>query len=156
MFQINFKSLAISIITPAMRFSFLLAYCECFLYAIHTLYIKLLSFRDSVAYRNYHTSQVWALEKALNDRFDSDNRGISIEDGERLSFVALCRRIDNSPKYLGKIYIVGSESNNNGIDFVIKIPSSNPVHRNVSVRRALEQVTNYYKLPSKTYKIQSI
>lgn len=156
MFQINFKSLSFSIIPPFMRFHPLVSYCECYLYAIHTVYIKLLSFRDSIAYRNYHTSQVWALEKALNDRFDSDNRGISIEDGERLSFVPLYRKQDNNPKYLGKIYIVGSESNNNGIDFVIKIPSSNPVHRNVSVRRALEQVTNYYKLPSKTYKIQSI
>ena len=155
MFQINLKQL-LTLVPTGMRYSVLRAYCECILYSLHTLNVLLLNYRDSIAYRNYHTPQIWALEKALNDRFDTDNRGIYIEDGERLSFVALCRRIDNSPKYLGKIYIVGSESNNNGIDFVIKIPSSNAVHRNISVKRALERVTNYYKLASKKYKIQSI
>lgn len=155
MFQINLKQL-LTLLPTGMRYAVLRAYCECILYSLHTLNVLLLNYRDSISYRNYHTPQVWALEKALNDRFDTDNRGIYIEDGERLSFVALCRRIDNSPKYLGKIYIVGSESNNNAIDFVIKIPSSNPVHRNISIKRALEKVTNYYKLPSKTFKIQSV
>lgn len=155
MFNINLKQL-VTLVPTGMRYAVLRAYCECILYSLHTQYVLLLNYRDSIAYRNYHTSQVWALEKALNDRFDTDNRGIYIEDGERLSFVALCRRIDNSPKYLGKIYIVGSESNNNAIDFVIKIPSGNPVHRNISVKRALENVINYYKLPSKTFKIQSV
>lgn len=153
MFNLNFKRLY-TFVPRVLRSPITKAYIEVMLFPIHDLYIRFMNKRLSFNYRIDHTPQVWSLEKVLNDRFDNEQRRITITDGERSTFTSIYRKEENAPKFLGTIYITGSESIGNSVDFIVNVPSNGTgIFLSNTLRNSMIAVLNYYKLASKTYRI---
>lgn len=95
-----------------------------------------------------HNSQVCKLRKILNDTFDNQRR-IKIVDGQLKKPKYIYTDAEQKPNYLGGIIIYSSsETEGNGIDFIVIIPGE---LKNYQIE--ISSLIDFYKLAGKRYKI---
>jgi len=155
MFNINFRKLVSILIPSFLRKNVLIAYLEVLVFPIHQIYEKLLTKKQAYYYYVTHTPQVFSLEKVLNDRFDSEERRIKIEDGDRLQKVYLNRRNSNRPIALNTIYL-RSRYSNSGSDFFVRVPYTHPIFSDSTLYNQLLQTVVNYRLLSKSFSVKDI
>ena len=155
MFNINFRKLVRILVPSFLRKNVLIAYLEVLVFPIHQIYEKLLTKKQAYYYYVTHTPQVFSLEKVLNDRFDSEERRIKIEDGDRLQKVYLNRRNSNRPIALNTIYL-RSRYSNSGSDFFVRVPYTHPIFSDSTLYNQLLQTVVNYRLLSKSFSVKDI
>lgn len=134
-----------------------LAYNLC--YGVNYLYFVIFKeYYQAVELDLAITPQVCVLEKYLNDRFDSVNRLIYIEDGFQYpaTFIflraeekpkAIYIRAENKPVYLG----LRSESGYKSVSFRVRVPIEALPQKEV-----ITAWVNKYKLATKTFTVLEI
>lgn len=143
------------LIPSILRKEKLVAYLETILFSIHFLYVKLQGKIQSFVYRITHTSQVYSLQNALNDRFDSTLRRIVIVDAEKSLPNYIFKDSENIPLYLdGTVFLSGTEKDSFSVDFIIIVPEDSPIFKSRALMNQFVTVVDYYKLAGKRYRIQ--
>lgn len=157
-FNFDIKKWIYNVLPTFLRKQNLTDFLEALLSPLKRLFDLLVSFRNGNLYRLDITSQVCKLEKMLNDRYDPEQRRITITDGEfvpeefiyksvekRDISVYLNSENDNVPVY--KFIEFGSKYS----DFIVNVPGS--VAFDLSEMTAL---IHMYKLASKIFTIKII
>lgn len=157
-YDINWKRLILWIIPEVLRKTLHVAWVVALIAPVVRLYFQFISFRNEIIYALTITPQVCYLEKALNDRFDSQQRGIYITDPEEKPGLPLYLKVEVKPVVLftkaeaiAQILYTKSESGKFGVDFLVNVPSN--------VQFDLQELTAFlsnYKLPSKKFKVVTV
>ncbi len=120
------------------------------------VYSSFLTFRASVLYELDHNGQVCRLRKALNDKFDSNERRIYIEDSPTILPAYFHRRIEVKPKYLRRrteatpVYIRRRSEITFGGSFIVYVPTDL-----VFDTGTMKLLINKYRLAGKAYTIKT-
>lgn len=153
-YSVDFHKLALNFQLAQLRKPIIMAWIYSFIRAVATKHQEWSQYRASNLYKLAHNGQVCYLRKALNDRFDPDQRRIYIDGtgGEALR-TFIYTPPEMQPKYLGTIYLYQSlEFADTGADFLVYVPSSivqNQPHE-------LRGLIDFYKLGGKRYLIIEI
>ena len=84
-FNVNWKKLA-ALLTPTfLRGKKMMAWLELIIEGVNQVHYQWLQLRKNNIYNLAHNSQVCYLRAALNDRFDNEQRRITILDGNKYS-----------------------------------------------------------------------
>lgn len=143
-------------------------------FGVQTLWGEFMAFRgsnsglgdtESVLYRLNHNSQVCSLEAALNDVFDSADRGIYITDGQWDDVIYLYLDMEERPVWLAMdsegtftdpyvapaVLYTEAETTFAGVDFLIHVPHL-VVVAGYNIER-LKALVKRYKLAGKRFGI---
>ena len=135
----------------ALRKTYLIAFFKVLCLPMAAIYTQWYIFRREKAYILAHNGQVCRLRHLLNDKFDYTQRRITIGDGQRTDRDYVYIEPENKPQYLKTIYIeLDSEFADTDIDFIIYL---NGVLLSLNETNQLKNLTNYFKLAGKRYKI---
>ncbi len=157
-FKINFNRLVGWLVPPFMRKLFFVRFLVALTSAIKVIYQEFMTFREDTNYWLGITSQVCALEKALNDTFDNEQRRITITDASNDEVLLIHKDEAQNPLityianqgYDAKIPVIHkAETYNDVYDFIVNIPFELSVNDEYRMRTIL----NKYKLVSKRYKL---
>ena len=106
--------------------------------------------RDANLYKLVHSSQVFSLQKVLNDRFDAAQRRIYITDSFAKDRLFIYTRAEDKPKHLGTLPLHNrSDYGDTGVDFIVWVPYAVPL--TASSTYELKSLVDFYKLASKRY-----
>ncbi len=120
---------------------------------LRSIYDNWYNKRQQDLYKIEHTGQVYSLRKALNDRFDIQDRRIQIFDGNRIEREYLFTPVEQKPRFLDVPMYIYSQDDYavTGVDFVVVVPeaiiAAHPFE--------LPALINFYKQDVKRYKITS-
>jgi hypothetical protein len=153
-YNINFDKLAILLLPTFLRKPTMVAYVQALLQPIDDLHFEWLQKRDLIDfYKLQYTGQVCRLRKVLNDQLDSDERRITIANGNAFKRSHIFTDAENKPKFLGTFFIRSkSEYENTGVDFVVFVPQT--IINKEPFK--LDFIIKFYKLAGKRYKIESL
>jgi hypothetical protein len=124
------------------------------------VYNLLLAFRNQILYKLMITPQVVYLEKMLNDRYDTEERRITITDAKEYNAVFIFKKIELKPVFLflksevgflSTFFYLKNETGQFTWDFIVNVPVLVDFNMN-----ELTALVNTYKLPAKTFKIKII
>lgn len=153
---VDFEKLGKLLLPIRLRQSLIYAYIKAIDAPFTYIQSKFKLFRDDIAYRLLITPQVILLEKMLNDRYDNSLRRITITDGTFQGTVYLYR----ADEQFDKIIYLDDENINlylnvddeigyvDNMGFLVNVPSAVTF-----INNEMEQLINYYKLPSINYTI---
>ncbi len=125
---------------------------------VNVLHNRLIAQRDYIAYWVEIDSQIWRMEKALNDKYDTIERRIRIVDAveyfslvlyqvEENKPVVFKQKLENEPVILYTI----SEASLFSVDFIVQVSIWIPFDM-----REIRAFIDTFKTPSKTYSIQIV
>lgn len=147
-FKLNFQNLVLQCLPTFLRtgsISSLLALAASELTDINN---ALISNRNISITKVAHNSQVCKLRKILNDTFDNQRR-IKILEGALKAPKYVYTDSEHKPNWLGQIIIYNSsETEGNGIDFTVIIPSELK-----NYQTEIKSLVDFYKLAGKHFKI---
>lgn len=157
-FNLNYKKLVVWLLPKPIRKPVQVAWLLALASPVIRLFNEFQAFRQSVIYHLTISPQVCKLEKLLNDRYDTVNRGIWIDDAREYEPlflyqkaeskpVHLYRKSENKPKYL----YTKAETSALGVDFIIYVPVFVVFDIN-----ELSSLIKKYKLVSKTFKVSIV
>ncbi len=155
MMQINWNRLIVLLLPVRLRTGTIYAFLSSLVAPIVTLYNNLLAYNATTSYKLRHTSQVWSIEKVLNDEFDPVERRIRIFDAGGNSIIPLYPDADLRPVSLNDdltsclILQADSGYDSGAFDFVVRLPyryADSQVYH-------IKSLINYYKLAGKRYDI---
>ena len=165
-YTLDWKALGVHLLPIDLRKPKMAGWIQCLLKPIANLHTQFINFRRITVYKIDHTSQVFSLEKVLNDAFDQQERRIYIVDGVYRSALYFYNPDENEPIHFynqeednAQYFYNPSELQNLDVDFVVVLPQS--FGRDAS-RRAVSNEINaqelriralvdFYRLPDKTY-----
>ena len=121
--------------------------------SLTTIYDKWFNKRIQDLYKIEHTGQVFSLRKALNDRFDLQNRRIQILDGNQIQRQYIYTQVEQKPRFLSSPMYIYSRDDyaDTGVDFVVVAPQSIIADHPFE----LPALIDFYKQDVKRYKIIS-
>ena len=154
MYKIDYTRLADWLVPSILRRNVLLSLSYALINPVRKLYVDFMKFKTDSEYRLNHNSQVCYLEKVLNDRFDPDEKRITIVDGWRFNQVYIYKETEGNHKALnlGTQYIRPStDFADTGVDFIVKLPGDLTLKE--SELYEMKTLLNAYKLAGKRYKI---
>ncbi|MDC9722352.1 MAG: hypothetical protein PSN34_06215 [Urechidicola sp.] len=165
-YNINWRRLSIWLLPIALRTTKMVAWLQVLLQPLKESWQSFTLFRINIEYKVRHTSQVCYLQGALNDSFDNTLRRIVIKNGLFLAPVYIYTPLEDKPVWLypeadnKPVWLYSPEDlTNNDTDFIVCVPielkPSNTVALNAYISR-MKSLLNYYKLASKTYRIEWI
>ena len=148
-FNVNWKKLAVLLTPTFLRGKKMMAWLELIIEGVNQVHYQWLQLRKNNIYNLAHNSQVCYLRAALNDRFDNEQRRITILDGNKYSRKYVYTDAEQKPKFLGTILIHGDEDyQDTGVDFIVSVPND------IFFSEAeMTSLIDFYKLASKRYKI---
>lgn len=160
---IDFSLLAKNLQLTELREDVLVALLDAVAEEFQEIHNTFLAYRESNIYKIEHTSQVWSLEKVLNDAYDPELRRIYITDGELVEPPYIFRRAEERPLYLFKrsedspIYLRRrSENADSDRDFIVHLPADaqeGNATDELAFIASISATVDYYKEASKTYRI---
>lgn len=160
-FDINFSKWAILLLPTALRQSRMIAWVKVLISPIATLHYDFVQKRKKDIYRLSHNGQVCYLRKALNDKFDSEQRRIKIISGSKYKAQYIYTKGEKKPTFLGTMYLRDKSAYaDTGVDFLVLLPLSvwNSYKTEIAIGEyrhyPIEALVDYYRLASKRYKIQ--
>ena len=156
-FNIDFRRFFLLMLPTMLRRQLLVSFLMPVISVIDKLYQLFTSNRKSNLYTLKITPQIFALEKALNDRFDAENRGIYIRDSysdynpnvflhpvAENRTVSIFLQAESRPRYL----YLRNETPAIGFDFFVNVPESLVFNKNEMIA-----LVNFYKLLGKRFTI---
>ena len=155
MMQINWKRLIVNLLPVRLRTGSIFGWLYALYNGIVDIYNRLLTYDTDVKYKLFHTSQVWAIEKVLNDAFDPVERRIYIADAGGNVIQPLYPDADLRPVLLdddatGALVLQPDSGYTGGdFDFIVRLPyeySTAQIYR-------VKALINFYKLVGKRYDI---
>jgi len=155
MMQINWNRLIVLLLPVRLRTATLHGYISSLIAPLVSLYNSLLSYNAITTYKLRHTSQVWSIEKVLNDEFDPVERRVRIFDAGGNSIVPLypdadLRSVSLDDDLTGCLILQADSGYDNGdFDFVVRLPyryADSQVYH-------MKSLVNFYKLAGKRYDI---
>ena len=155
MMLINWKRFVVSLLPVKLRTGSVYSLISAMVSGVVHIYNTLLSYNSNVTYKLAHTSQVWSIEDALNDRFDPQLRRIYIQDAGGEVVTLIHRRSDEEPVMIqprtDPALLIHNRSAYDGgnFDFIVKTPytySQGDIY-------AMRALVDYYKLAGKRYDI---
>lgn len=155
MFDIDWNKVVAWLWPPLLRNSWWVNFCRALISPIVTNYNTFIVFRNNNIYTLNHTSQVFSIESALNDRFDPVDRRIYLMDTDNYDAIYLQPDDDQLPVYLDTdsysdlLLHPDSSYSSSGFDFVVILPyafTSSDIYQ-------LKALVNYYKLAGVRYDI---
>lgn len=156
-FDLNIKKYAALITPPFLRNGVLMAFLYSFIKPLNELYQLFLISRKANLIKLKFNYQVCSLEYRLNDAFDPLERRIKIESAIIYDLIFLYTEAEddqyyNKTKWLSDnpIYLRTEAEIYSIYDFIVLIPNTN-----INEYRLRAEI-DFYKLPSKQYKIQII
>lgn len=155
MFNIDFDYLLLLLVPSFKRKVKFYAWMRALCSPVVVMYGLALRKRDSDLYNLAHDSRVFSLTAMLNDRFDSNLRRISIDDGFSYPRFYIFQPEENKPLYLGSVpmYNEGDYADS-GVDFIVNVPLSIDLVNQDLIE--MEARIKYYKLASKRFLIYRI
>lgn len=158
-YTVNWSKLAIWNIPVPLRLPKTLAFVTALVSCINSVYNSFISHANYVDYWLGINSQVCFMEKALNDKYDFDSRGIYIEDAVEYDPLLLFLKIENKPLVLyckseeiEQALYTKAETAQFTVDFIVFVPGIRRASEYVEIAAFVESI----KLPSKTFKIQRV
>lgn len=162
MYNIDINKLVDWLLPPKKRHIQMRVWLRCLVAPVRFLQTLFDQFRANTSYRLYITGQVVYLQKALNDKFDTDQRRINIYNAERVVNETIYRRaewpaLDNDEKLViyrrsesspVPVYTRLEGSARGG--FIVDVPFLITSQQYYEMRSLLE----FYKLASKKYNIK--
>lgn len=156
-FDVNWKRL-VRWLAPLIRKSKGSALLNSLVTPINDMHGRFVRFRNDVQYRLLITPQICFLEKALNDKYDRQQRRIRIEDAREFAPVVFFQKEELKPvKFYKKgegdpvVFFQKDEVGAFTTDFLILIPVAVPFDMN-----ELTAYVNVYKLAGKTFRVQIV
>jgi len=152
MYNINIKRLVAWLIPSVFKSKTLPLLIRSFCVPIEQNYIAFMKKKEAVLYQLSHNSQVCYLTKLLNDKFDPDQKRISLEEIPHLQALYIYPQSDGSRKtlYLGQEIIrPKSDFDRTGVDFKVVLSSGLKLNQNEKFE--MQSLINYYKLAGKQY-----
>ena len=157
-YDIDYKRMASELTPIIMRKTKVISFFVWLMSGVESVYNKWKSNRLLNIKRANTTSQVYSLEKFLNDKYDKDDRRIKVLDGSKHDPTYLFLERENNPVYFylesenKPIYMyLESEVGDNNLSFIVQVP------RGIYSKK--EQIitdVNFYKDASKTFIIDQI
>lgn len=156
-FDLNIKKYAALITPPFLRNSVLMAFLYSFIKPLNELYQLFIISRKANLIKLKFNYQVCSLEYRLNDAFDPLERRIKIESAIIYDLIFLFTEAEDDPFYNktkwlsdNPIYLRTEAELYSMYDFTVLIPDTN-----INLFRLRAEI-DFYKLPSKQYKIEII
>lgn len=151
--NLNINKLSVLLQPILLRRPVLMNYLLCMIKPLGDLLYNWQKFREDNIYKLSHNGQVCYLRKALNDRFDSQQRRIKLVDSHRYKQQYIYTEPEKKDKYLGTMYLrQDADFEDNGIDFIVLIPAELLDENNYEMKALID----YFKLPPKCYKIEPL
>ena len=152
MYNLNIDKLLVLLTPTFLRKPKLVAWLRTLATPLHKLLYEFHRARQDNLYNLAHNSQVCYLRKALNDKFDDEQRRIRIEDGKQKQRLYIYPRSANKPLYLGKIFLYQrGDYIDGGVDFIVVLPKDLTYDK-----YKLEALVNFYKLAGKRWQISQL
>lgn len=157
-YTINYRKLVVWLVPQLLRKARMVAWLMALVSPMVWIYNQLLGLRKIILYKLTITPQVVYLEKMLNDRYDTSDRRIYINDGQEYTSLPVFQREEAKPVFMFRkteegvlqtLLYTKSETAQFTYDFIIHIP----VFVSFDVNE-LTALVNSYKLAGKSYKIQ--
>ncbi|MBP7173997.1 MAG: hypothetical protein KBA33_08045 [Cloacibacterium sp.] len=155
-FEIDFKKLVLLWLPTFLRQVFLFRLIYWLISPVESIYVEFHKRRKQNLIKLNHNYQVYSLRKRLNDAFDSVERRIQIVSAKKYEKLYLFTEAEDDIRrsktlFLEEdkpIYLYTEGELNNEYDFIVLIPNT-----------AIDQIRmkaeiDFYKLKSKTYKIE--
>ena len=159
-YDINYKKLVTWMVPQVLRKTRLLVLLNVLVSPVVYIYNLFMINRRNNLYKLLISPQVCYVEMALNDKYDSSNRQIKIEQPKRKDPLFLYKKIERRPVHLftkGEItkprtilYQKG-EASAFQYDFIVKVPATVAFNMN-----EMTAVIESYILPDKVYKISIV
>lgn len=157
-YDIRLNDLVIHSLPINLRQSKMIAWLRCLVKPVVNLHTQFITFRRNSLYKIEHTPQVFALENVLNDAFDVQLRRIRIGDGayrdgvwfynpEEQKPVFFYDPTENAPVH----FYDGGQLQSLDVDFVVSVPFE--LRESQIIR--MKSLIDFYRLPDKTYRIES-
>lgn len=157
-YEVNWNKLALWLTPSFLRNQRLLAFVYAALVPVNALYNRFSLHKNYLAYWTEIDSQIWRMEKALNDKYDIAERRIKIEDSTERLATPFYKPEENKQVVLttttegGAIVLyTKNETDIFTNDFIVKVPVF--VAFNATEMRAF---IDTFKTPSKTYSISIV
>lgn len=158
-FDLDLKKLALLWAPPFKRSPEFIAFLFSFIRPLLDVYNMFLSSRKQNLIRIKFNYQVCSLEYRLNDAFDSIERRIMIVDSEQFDDVFLYTKAEDDQYHSKTKWLYGDENPiflrthaelYTEYDFIVQIPDTN-----INIFQLKAEI-DFYKLPTKRYKIEII
>lgn len=152
MFNINYDRWVMLMLPLRKRKAKLFAWLRALCTPVVIMYNIFLAKRSADLYNLMHDSRVFSLEAMLNDRFDSVERRIYIDDGFAFDRIYIFQPDENKPLYLGSVPLHNEgDYADTGVDFIVNVPEAITLSNQDLIE--MEAKVKYYKLASKRFLI---
>ncbi len=150
MYNIDYNKLILWLIPDFKRKPKLIAWLKVLCSPVVQLSEQFLLKREKSLYKLNHNSQVFSMQKVLNDRFDSALKRIYITDGYTKDRLFIHTTSEDKPKYLGSLTLHNrADYSDTGVDFIVWVPNTVPLSSIDTYE--LKSLIDFYKLASKRY-----
>lgn len=151
--KIDFDRLVLLLLPTFLRKPVLYGYFKALIAPIAGLHYRWSRMRDENILKMSYNSQRCYLRAALNDKYDPDLRRIRIEATLGVEQDYIYTPAENSPVYLGVLYLEQDFNySNSAVDFLVNVPSAILDEKINEIVASIE----FYKLAGKQYQILSI
>lgn len=155
-YNLDVKKLAVQILPTFLRGNVIQAYVKALVKPIDDIHYQFLQKRKENLYIMAHNGQKCYLRAALNDKFDSEQRRIEIDDGNLYDaeYIYTDAEIAANPflaDYLDLLLYQDGDLADTAVDFYVRVPAD--IFYN---EYEMKYLIDFYKLASKRYKIQTI
>ena len=152
MYNIDYNKLILWLVPDFLRKGRQFAWLKTLASPVKRLWELFIKQRAENLYKLNHGPEVWSLQKALNDRFDSEKRRIYITDGYTKDRLFIYSKVEDKPKSLGTLHLHNrGDYSDTGVDFIVWVPNTVPLTS--SNNYELRSLVDFYKLASKRYTI---
>lgn len=155
-YNLDVKKLAVQILPTFLRGNVIQAYVKALVKPIDDIHYQFLQKRKENLYIMAHNGQKCYLRAALNDKFDSEQRRIEIDDGNLYDaeYIYTDAEIAANPflaDYLDLVLYQDGDLADTAVDFYVRVPAD--IFYN---EYEMKYLIDFYKLASKRYKIVTI
>ena len=155
-FDLDVRKLAVQILPTFLRGSVMQAYVRALVKPIDDIHYQFIQKRKENLYILAHNGQKCYLRAALNDKFDTTARRITIDDGQLYDaeYIYTDAEINEQPAladYLPLVLYQNADLADTAVDFYVRVPADL-----IYNKYEMEYLIDFYKLASKRYKIVTV
>ena len=152
-YKVDFDKLILLLLPTFLRKPVLFGYVRALITPIASLHYKWSRMRDENLIKLSYNSQRCYLRAALNDKYDTDLRRITIGETLGVDQDYIYTQAENLDVFLGVMYLEQDFNySNSTVDFLVNVPGQ-------VLNDKINEITatiNFYKLAGKSYKLLAI
>lgn len=155
-FDLDVRKLAVQILPTFLRGSVIQAYVRELVKPLDDIHYQFIQKRKENLYILAHNGQKCYLRAALNDKFDTTARRITIDDGQLYDaeYIYTDAEINEQPAladYLPLVLYQNADLADTAVDFYVRVPADL-----IYNEYEMKYLIDFYKLASKRYKIVTV